>query len=529
MGNKRRESIEKKGDDPVQDENLREKDLLECIRKLKDEKKRLEDENKRLEDKNKEIEDKIKEIDEENRVIKYILNLKGLDNILDEYKDLVRRVHMNSSNSSKPPSSDGYVKPAPKSRRIKTGMKRGGQAGHKGHNMPIPHESDMIMLHYPEKCKDCTHFDECSTTNFVCRESRYVVDLVMNTKVTEHRAFRAKRCQFSDKPANGQFLEGVTAHVQYGDSVSVVAGLLSTHGAVSCSRISSLMRSMFGITVSPGTVVSMVSRCAEKVSDTLGAIKERIIDSKVVNFDETGARTEGKLFWVHNSSTPEYTFQTVSTKRGMRGMEENGVLPKFEGVAVHDCWSAYWRYDQIEHGTCGAHFLRELTGIGEMEPKHKWPKQFAELLMSMKSAKERAQSSDKTHLSKQELDDFGKKYDSIMCLADDECPSPPESSDRGRGRPKKGKERSLIERLQTYKNSVGLFIHDFDVPFDNNQAERDVRNVKTKIKVSGCFRSREGAQNYLDVMSYLGTGRKHGVNPFNALAAAFRGQSDIVL
>lgn len=515
MGNKRRESIEKRVDSPAHDEKSRDEDLLEYIRNL--------------EDKNKRLEDKIKEIDEENRVIKYILNLEGLDSIFEKFKEMNFRIHMTSADSSKPSSSDGFKKSAPKSRRTKTGMGRGGQPGHKGHNMPIPHDSDVVMLHYPEKCKGCTHFDECSTTNFVCQESRYVVDLIMDTKVTEHRTFRADNCQFSNESLAGQFPEGVTAHVQYGDSVSVVSGLLSTYGAVSCSRISSLVRSMFGVSLSPGTVVSMVSKCAEKVSGTLKEIKKKIIGNKLVHFDETGARTEGGLYWVQSSSTSEYTYQIISAKRGMDGMEENGVLPFFRGIAVHDGWKAYWRYDKISHAICNAHILRELVGIGELEPTHRWSEQFAELLMLMKSAKERAQSRGETHLSQQKLDDFSKKYDSIMRLADMERPSPPKPVVKTRGRQKKGRERSLIERLQTYKDSICLFIHDFDVPFDNNQAERDVRNVKTKVKVSGCFRSRKGAQDYLDVMSYLGTGRKHDVNPFDALVAAFKGQSEIVL
>jgi transposase len=286
---------------------------------------------------------------------------------------------------------------------------------------------------------------------------------------------------------------------------------------------------MFGISLSTGSISSMISRCALKVGDTLEKIRRHLSDDNIVHFDETGARTAGTLYWVHNSSTGKYTYQTVSRKRGREGMEDNGVLPEFSGTAVHDCWASYWRYDDIDHAICGAHVLRELTGIEENWPEHIWSVKFKELLLSMKASKEKAQAKGKDHLSRYCLKKYSKEYDEIVDLAEQECPVPVYDDFHKRGRKKKGKERSLIERLQVLKDEVCLFIHDFDVPFDNNQAERDLRNVKTKIKVSGCFRSEKGAQDYLDVMSYLSTGRKHGISVFDALTAAFNGNSDIVL
>lgn len=210
-------------------------------------------------------------------------------------------------------------------------------------------------------------------------------------------------------------------------------------------------------------------------------------------------------------------------------MEENGVLPEFEGVAVHDCWASYWRYDGIEHSICCAHLLRELTGIEENWPEHTWATEFKKLLLAMKETREKAESNGRQKLSYYYLRKYSKEYDNIMALADDECPAPEYSQPHKRGRRKKGKERALIERLQLLKDEICLFIHDFSVPFDNNQGERDLRNIKTKIKVSGCFRSEKGAQDYLDVMSYLSTAKKHGINVFDALAAAFNGDFDMVL
>ena len=517
---RRREPVGKK-EEPISKNDAQddapEIDPQEKIRRLEEEIERLKKENERLE--------------EENDIFRKFIGSKGLDAdaALEGYKELLRKANMNSSNSSKPPSSDGYNKPAPKSRRERTGKKRGGQPGHKGHHMPLPHAPDEVVLHHPERCKGCAHLEECSKAGFSCQESRYVVDIVMSSKVTEHRALRAERCPLSDEPATGSFPEDVKAHIQYGDSVAVVSGILSTHGAVSDSRISAIMRSMFDITISPGTVVSMVSRCSGKVSGALEGIRKALVASDVCDFDETGARIDGRLGWVHCSCTDRYTLLTMSMKRGMDGMTGNGVLPEFKGTAVHDFWSPYWRFDGMAHGTCGAHLLRELTGIKEMEPGHRWPSMMIGHLMFMKAAKEQAQSEGRSALRPDSMRWLEGEYGRILDLADEECPAPPDPPVRKRGRRKLGRERSLIERFRSYEKDICRFVHDFRVPFDNNQAERDVRNVKTKVKVSGCFRSEKGMRSYLGITSYLSTARKHGIDPFKALASAFKGQAHIVL
>lgn len=448
----------------------------------------------------------------------------------DTIKELVEQKNKDSHNSSKPPSSDGYKKPSPKSQRKKTGRSIGGQKGHPGNHMSIPHEPDAVVDHHPDKCLSCPRLPECiQEKRFGCTESRYVVDVEVKTTVTEHRSLNTCECPMGENLSKGNFPEAVKAHVQYGNSVSVLVGLLSTYGAVSAMRIHTLVGSLLGVKLSTGTVMSMVSKCAKKVGPIMKIIQRLIASGKVGNFDETGARLNGLLNWVHNSSTPLYTYQTINKKRGKIGIDANGVLPNFSGVAMHDCWSPYWKYDGIIHAICNAHLLRELTGIEENEPDHTWAGEFKTLLRSMKKAKEKAIASGKDVLSYYYLHKFDLEYERIMALADEQCPAPPPKQKKKRGRQKKGKERCLIERLQLLKDAVCLFIHDFNVPFDNNQAERDIRNVKTKVKVSGCFRSENGAQNYLDVMSYLSTGRKHNVNVFEALTAAFSGNAEIVL
>ncbi|MGN0138125.1 MAG: IS66 family transposase [Candidatus Methanomethylophilaceae archaeon] len=452
--------------------------------------------------------------------------------LLEKEKESTRRIRMDSSNSSKPPSSDGYRKPKPTSLREKSGRSPGGQPGHKGHNITIPHEPDEVIEHYPAGCEGCPRFSECrSGSTFDCSESRYVIDAVMLTKVTEHRRMNAA-CPMDKtekEPMSGSFPEDVKAHVQYGDSFAVVVGLMDNYGAMSDFHISSLMRAFFGVTLSPGTVVSMTRRCAEKVKPVLGMIREEIIGSPVAHFDESGASIGDFLGWVHNSSTERFTYLTLSPKRGMVGIEENGVLPEYRGVAVHDCWSPYFRFDNVEHSICCAHILRELKGIESFEPDHRWPGMFEYLLLSMKSAKEDAQGRGVDHLTDTDWDYYDWFFDLALDVADRECPPPPEPAVKRRGRRKRGKERSLIERLGDLKDQILLFAKDFKVPFDNNQAERDIRNVKIKVKSAGCFRSREGAQDYLDITSYLSTARKGGIGMFDAMTSAFDGNPDIVL
>ena len=454
-----------------------------------------------------------------------------IDALQQTIKELTERVNKNSRNSSKPPSSDGYQKPNPKSLREKSGKKQGGQKGHPGNHMALPHEPDEVKQHYPEKCLRCPHLAECVTNGTIsaCGESRYVVDVVVTTRVTKHEVMQPGICPLGETGLCGKFPDGIKAYIQYGDSVTVLAGLLSTYGAVALNRIHVLLGSLMGVKLSAGTISAMVHKCAKKVGPVMEVVQKLLQKAYIGCFDETGVRACGKLLWVHNSSNERFTFQTISRKRGKPGIDENGVLPEFNGIAIHDCWSPYWKYKGIRHAICNAHLLRELTGIAENNPDHQWPILFKTLLRSMKKAKEKAIRRGKTKLQGYFLYEFGKEYDRIMKIAKAECPDPSVNMPKKRGRKKKGKERALIERLMLFKDAVCLFIHDFKVPFDNNQAERDLRAVKAKKSVSGCFRSKRGAQDYLDVMSYLSTGKKHNISVFDALTAAFAGNAEIIL
>lgn len=453
--------------------------------------------------------------------------------LLEEKKKLVHRTGMNSANSSKPPSTDGFKRPVPQSNREKSGRKPGGQTGHKGSTITIPHEPDEVVEHLPQCCIGCANRGQCRKDGvFVCKESRYVVEAITLTKVVEHRSMSAdcphrKESVPRERPA-GEFPENVTAHVQYGDSFKIIATLLNTMGSMSVSRISQLLRSMFGVTLSPGTIVSMTRKSSEKVAPALEEIKRRLIKALVAHSDETGTRIDGLIRWVHEVCTRYLTLMKICSKRGSEGIDEFGIVPLLKCKLVHDCWSAYFKYGNVVHALCNAHILRELKGIQQLEPDHTWPGRMIELLRQMKSAKEEAMETGAEELDPDVQAELLGTYDSILDLAETEHIPPPLPIEPKRGRKKLGKEGALINRMRMFKDGLLMFLTDFMVPFDNNQAERDFRNVKTKTKVAGSFRSQDGAQSYLDVMSFLITAGKNGVGMFQAMNFAFSDQSDII-
>lgn len=387
--------------------------------------------------------------------------------------------------------------------------------------MSIPHEPDEIVTHLPSKCEECPHLQDCRSGGLLsCAEKRYVVDAVMLTKVTEHRTMKAE-CPFGDRsPVTGSFPEDVKAYVQYGDSFTTVVGILDSYGAMSDLRISELLQDFFGVSISPGTVVSMTSKCASRITPLLADIREEVIDSTVTHHDETSLKVGKGHMWVHVSSDRNHTFLSLCKGRGKEGIEDNNVLPNTSGVAVHDCFSVYFDYDNVKHAVCCAHLLRELNAMEEMSPDHRWPGMFKDLLIAMKMSKEDAIARGETALESEVLQSFTDRYDDILLHAQAEAPPLPQDPNRRKGAYRRGPERALIGRLVDKKDCVCRFIHDFDVPFDNNLAERDLRFLKTKQKVSGCFRSEKGAKDHLTIASYLGTNRKQGIGAYSAMMAA---------
>jgi len=493
--------------------------LEDTVESLRDENGMLKEENSKLKEENNKLNNELSSLRSDISTLH-----KNEENSRDKIKELTRRVSKDSTNSSKPPSSDGLNKRPTKSMREKTDRKRGGQPGHVGHGIVISRDPDEYVQHYPPKCESCSRFEECkSKSKFVCCVAHTVIEAVVSTKVVKHQAMKVE-CPYGnlgvDDSNVGSFPECASANIQYGDSFKSLSTLLNTFCAVSYDHISVLFRNLFDTSISAATVKSMVSECSEKITPAMEMIRKKIIDSPVCNCDETGISVNGKIHWIHDSSTPLYTYQTVSQKRGYEGIVENNILQFFKGIVVHDCFLPYWRFEGIEHAICNAHISRELQSNIEVESEHTWSRKFLDLLKSMLSSKKSSIERGLDSLKHEQIEQYSEQYDENMRLANEECPEPPDPTTPKRGRKKKGVERSLIERLCKLKDAVMLFIRDFRVPFDNNQAERDQRNVKTKMKISGCFRTLDGAKEYLVTMSYLSTANKHGINSVVALNRA---------
>ena len=446
-----------------------------------------------------------------------------LNQTIQELKEQLKK---NSRNSSKPPSSDGFKKPVPKSLRKPSGRKAGGQNGHPGTHLAVITKPDDIIKHMQSACEGCPYFKICKRTACIA-EKRHVIDAVVTVNITEHQSLEIPVCMMHGDTRKGEFPANIKATVQYGENLQALSVALNTVGAVSVKRTHEILSGVFNIPIATGTISNMVKRCADRLTDTVSKIKQKMIGSGLGHFDETGTRVDKKLWWVHDASNCAYTYLDISPRRGFAGMEQCGVLTKFQGIAVHDCWASYWNYPDIQHAVCCAHLLRELTGVSENHPEQTWAPAFINLLLEMKKAKEKAVEAGKESLSYYYHHKFDKKYDELIKLAREENPLP-ETTGKKRGRKKKGKILALAERLANYKASVCLFTHNFAVPFDNNQAERDLRMIKVKTKVSGCFRSEEGAREYLKIMSYVGTAHKQGYNAYEAIRNAISGHPDFI-
>lgn len=355
-------------------------------------------------------------------------------------QELREQLNKNSKNSSKPPSSDGFKKPAPKSLRKPSGKKAGGQKGHQGTYLSVLSEPDEIVKHMPSACEGCPHYKMCKGTACVA-EKRHVIDAVVTVNVVEHQLLEIPICMLHGDTRKGNFPNDVKATVQYGENLQALSVALNTVGAVSVKRTHEILSGVFNIPLATGTISNMVKRCADAVSETVNRIKQKVADSGLGHFDETGTRVDKKLWWVHDASNCEFTYLDISPKRGYLGMEQCGVLPLFHGIAMHDCWASYWSYEDCQHAVCCAHLLRELTGIAENHPEQKWASAFIDLLTEMKKVKDKAVEVGKETLSYYHYHKFDKRYDELIKQAREENPLPA-TTEKNMGERKK--ERFLL-------------------------------------------------------------------------------------
>ena len=432
--------------------------------------------------------------------------------------DLEARLNQNSTNSSQPPSRDLF--PKPRSLRKPSGKKAGGQSGHKGKGLKLPQPPDVIVQHHPVECVDCDHADECMEPKQVS-DRRYEVDIEIKTITTEHQRL-CVQCPRTNEMVTGNFPIGITSTVQYGVNLEALAVCLNTIGMVSLNRTHELLSGIFGVPLSVGTIATMVKKCADAVRKTVSDVKDALLREPLIHFDETGIRVDKITYWAHIACTENLKYIFITEKRGKKGMDAAGILPNYVGTGIHDCWGPYFKYILIRHGLCCAHLLRELIAV--LENFHqKWAQKLIDLLLEMKKTKEELILDGQYQAPEQVWQKYSQKYDEILEEALAQNPLP-EKDPNKKGRPKRGKVRALIDRLVLRKEQWLLFFTDFSVPFTNNQAERDFRLVKVKQKVSGGFRTEEGAKDFAAITSFVGTARKRGISPFCAVKDALLNQ-----
>ena len=435
----------------------------------------------------------------------------------ERVKALEDQLNKNSRNSSKPPSTDGFVKP--QSQRQKSGKPVGGQKGHTGYTLKRVDNPDHTIIHRVSRCNKCgSSLEETQATGY---ERRQVFDLPpMKVETTEHQAEK-KLCPHCGCLNKASFPEEIQQPVQYGPRLKAIAVYLSQYQLLPYERTSELFADLFGHQLSQATLVNTNQACYEILEPVEEKIQQQVIDSPVVCFDETGMGINGKREWLHVASTETLTCYAAHPKRGHEATEAMGILPDFQGIAVHDFWKPYFKYD-CRHVLCNAHHLRELTGILEQD-KQAWPKNMIDLLIEIKKAvDERRATSDK--LDPVQIKGFEERYDQAIENGMAENPPPISRGQPGRrGRKKQSKAKNLLDRLNEHRQKALAFMYDFSVPFDNNQAERDVRMMKVQQKISGTFRSAQGANIFCRIRGYISTVRKNSLSVINTIQAAFEG------
>lgn len=421
---------------------------------------------------------------------------------------LVNHLGLNSRNSSTPPSRDPHRQRKAK----KPGDKKaGGQNGHQGSTLkPVDKPDEIKVIRLDKRTLPRGHYHD------VGFEARQVVDIRISTVVTEYRAQILEDAQGQRYVA--PFPAQVTRPVQYGTNLKAQAVYLSQFQLIPYQRIQDHFRDQMNLALSAGTLYNFNAQAYEMLETFDAIAADTLAAAPLLHADETGVNVNGKTIWLHSASTDRWTHFRVHAKRGTEAMDDIGILPRFNGILCHDHWKPYFTYD-CTHALCNAHHLRELERAWEQD-RQTWAQRMKTLLEEINAAVHSAGG----QLTTAAAHAYRITYRQVLAQAQRECPPPEPGHARKRGRQKRSKARNLLERLINYEDDVLCFMENQIVPFTNNQGENDLRMTKVQQKISGCFRSLEGAQMFCRIRGYLSTCRKHGVSASEALTLLFQGE-----
>ena len=426
--------------------------------------------------------------------------------------ELEARVNANSSNSHRPPSSDGLKKQPALPKKEKTNQ--GGQKGHKGDTLKMVEQVDHVEELCPARC---TCGASLAGVPKRLMDKRQVFDIPPpKLEVTEYRQMFCC-CPKCGRIHCGEFPRQVGGPAQYGNRVRALAVLLNVDYKLPVAKIGDLLGDLYGYTLNEGTSVAATQRCYDLLQPIERAIRSQLLASAANHFDETGIRCAGKLHWLHDCSNALFTSLFAHPKRGRQALEsEDSILPQYEGWSLHDFFASYFLFLKSRHAACNAHILRELMALEEQG--HCWAGWFRSLLLTLYQLTDQGQGV----LSPDQLAKAQSMYQTIWNYADEQEPPPKATHKKGRKKATKG--RNLLIRLDQYREAVLAFAQHQVVPFTNNQAERDLRPAKIKLKVAGSFRTFKGAQIYARIQGFISTVRKHQFSAFNELVAVFNDQ-----
>lgn len=452
-------------------------------------------------------------ISEPRTMAKLIVKLQALQDRVDE---LERRLGLSSNNSSKPPSTDSPY--ALKSKTASNAQRKaGGQKGHVGKNLKMVEHPDVVIVSSVQRCRECGISLVDAPAHLVA--SRQVFDFpVLKIEVSEYQV-EAKKCPCCKAINKGSFPKGINAPTQYGKRFDAAIAYLSVHQMLPYERITQVMNDLFGHSISEGVILNALSRVETHLKAFNTATKEVLLTSPVLHADETGINVRGKLHWAHIALSNAAAACLLHPKRGGDAIKQMNLLPHYKGIAVHDHWKAYESTDgSFTHAFCNAHHLRELKRVIEQD-KQLWSEDMSKLLLSAHKEVNYAKANGREALSLRMIKRFNTWYDAIIKSAGVyHTLSQKEVSKKGRT--KQTFAKNLLDRLIKYKNETLRFITDFNVPFTNNAAERGLRMMKVKEKISGCFMSQKGGKIFMNIYAYMLTVKKNGINIMQALLDA---------